>query len=116
MKENEFDFLIGKKGNNGEITPFFIKKIELTNEITENEKLLQCLKLFLTENLFNYDSLIVIEFYNINNKDILNVNSLQLTGLQIDNISNRQMENCNFHVYDYEDGQYDFYCEKINIT
>ena len=115
MKENEFDFLKGNKGSNGEITPFFIRKIELTNEVTGNEKFLQCLNLYLTQDLSNHNSQISIEFYNINNKDILNLGLPQLTGLQIDNIANRQMENCNFHVFDYEDGKYDFYCEKINI-
>ena len=115
MEENEFSFLQGIKETNGVITPFFIKKIEITNHVNEKEKFQQNIKIFLSEDLSNHNWQISIEFYNVNNKEILNLNLPQLTGFQIENIANNQMENSNFHVFDYENRQYDFYCENVNI-
>ncbi|WP_188051734.1 hypothetical protein [Flavobacterium sp. GP15] len=115
MRDIEFDFLKGTKSN-GTLIPLFIKKIEVINQISEDERYFQILKLFLSEDLFNHNWQFSVEFININNNQILDLNLVQLTGFEIENITNRQMENCNYHIFDYQDGKYDFYCEKINIV
>ena len=115
MENNQYEILRGIKTANAQ-TPYFIKSILISNKIDDSNVLICCLKLELSIDLSNSLESVCAEFYNVTINSRLNFTMSQLSGIAIEDIRERQMENCNYHVFDYEGDDYDFYCERINIT
>lgn len=109
----DFNDLNGITIQNGTVVPYYIQQVVVENRFI-NGRLNKSMELRLNDKLEKPEIEIIVRFYHTSGK--LLSDQTQLTGLAIENVRVSQMENINFHVYDYEEGSFDFYCESIEVV
>ncbi len=118
------DFLIGSSSLIKKLNPEFIsmQKIELSSKLSEKHDryiadiamLLKCIsrddKAFYVSVLFsNVDSLKIDQLR-------FDENGFNIMYVEINDLSNSQMEDISFEIYNYEEDDLHFYCENIIIN
>ncbi len=59
-----------------------------------------------------------VRFYNVSNFNtkFSNLDKVQISGFEINDIKTRGLENMNYEIGDYEDDSISFYCSKIAVV
>ena len=109
---NQLNELNGWTDDKGITNFYFIKSLTKTQYFDRN-KFSNNLELCLSKKM-DTKSEFILKFYNITDIKI-DLNISQLSGIDFEDISDRGWENCNYHLYNYEDTDFEFYFERYEI-